>query len=192
MPFEYNSTLHYIQQIHPLQIRKVVEVKSVGDHILYYYRPAILETAYEETKKVTLPWHGHMFGHELRGGTNAVYVPKLGCFIAFFHTCTHVPFAPDYSNHLETYFMGAFTFQAEPVFKLLSMSAIPILKYHDFYDVKWTNRKKDYVVFPQGLILSDDQKELIVSLGHQDKDGYIVTFDLEALLHEMYPVTYHD
>ncbi len=83
----------------------------------------------------------------LRGGTNPVYLPKYKKHLAIFHTAKYV------ASGMHTYFMGAYTFTAEPPFRILEISSYPIME--DFlYTGPWNglkNRHIDYVPFPMSL-----------------------------------------
>lgn len=205
IPLELNGSIHFITHYHPLKILKVTGLEIPGS--LYHYTPAKLEIAYDEQQQKTqdgngnsnsnplyethVAWHGHIFGQSLRGGTNPVYLPQLDCYIAFFHTATHLQFGPMKYSHVNTYFMGALTFKAvadPPFHSLLSTSALPIVRYQQFYTNAWCNKFVDYAVYPAGLELSSDGKSLLVMMSHNDKDGYLLTLDLQGLLASLTPV----
>lgn len=69
---------------------------------------------------------------ELRGGSNAVLLPRRGEYLALFHTRSPM-------RHRDrkriTYFMGAFTFSAHPPFRLRGISFVP-LALDEWYQVR--------------------------------------------------------
>lgn len=88
--------------------------------------------------------------------------------------------------------MGAYTFSREPPFTLLEVSPYPIV--HDtLYNGPWdhiTQRRIDYCVFPTTFFIEGGT--IFLSLGHQDRSGYVATLDLRAVLDSLLPVHTHD
>ena len=121
---------------------------------------------------------------DVRGGTNAVFLPDKGVYLAFLHSAGHIP-----GLFMKTYVMGAYTFSAEPPFRVLSMSPYPIMPYR-FYDGPWhpiKNRQIDYCVFPMSLMI--EKEDVMLSFGYQDQRGYLVRIKLQKLLDTLVPVT---
>lgn len=104
--------------------------------------------------------------------------------MAIFHTVAnlHVFF------NMDTYFMGALTFCAEPPFAIHSISSHPIL-LPSLYDGAWVPKFHNYVVFPTGLVVEEDEKHLLLSLGHQDMSAWVYRMDIEGLLDSLEPVS---
>jgi len=59
---------------------------------------------------------------EIRGGTNAVFLEGRGEYLGMFHSMGNLAM-----ESKSTYFFGAFTFSADPPFRLLRLSHMPIL-----------------------------------------------------------------
>lgn len=112
-PFLYNESFYFVQRINPLRVMHIVPDPDPEGTVL----AATLSIA----EHVPLPWQ---YG-ELRGGTNAVLVSLTGeedFYLAFFHSIAVLA-----DSGRNTYFCGAYTFSAQPPFKLLSMSPHPIV-----------------------------------------------------------------
>jgi hypothetical protein len=140
--------------------------------LLTYSSGATLKTVYRH-ESVPLPWKP-WYGLPIRGGTPAIMVN--GYYLSMFHTVAmfQMPFK------LKTYFMGAVTFCPKPPFQLHSMSSHPIVKER-FYDGEWVKTNLDYVVFPVGIVMDVDGKHILVSMGSQDKTGWIIKLEIEGL-----------
>ena len=201
-PFVYNSSMHYIQRVHPLH---VVSVRHYDDDP--YNELYAVSVSQEEYASV---WR---YG-ELRGGTNALLVPSGGrrwgassvsdfVYVALFHSNTLIP-----GNILRTYFMGGMVFTAHPPFRVLAMTEFPIID-NSLYDGELTsvivklisvifvfwyvgpwdalkNRHIDYVPFPSTIFL--DGNVIHLSFGWQDNLGCTAKMRLEDLLDIMVPV----
>lgn len=169
IPFEYKESLMFIVSIDPLHIVKCTGVSSSNSHL------GTLETVYNDTSgQRKLPWK-RLYGVPLRGGTPAILV--RGVYLSFFHTASHF----QYPHQIVTYFMGALTFCPEPPFRHQAVSSLPIAKYN-FYSGQYTNKYTDFVLFPSGILMDDDGEHILVSFGHQDKDGYLIKIQLTHLL----------
>ena len=107
----------YPSRINPLQIVTLSHQDSNGDCIA---------TTVSTQGTVQLAWeHG-----ELRGGSNIVLLRQRKEYLGLFHSIGGFAYEAK-----KTYFMGAFTFSAEPPFQLLSVSHQPILdKDNALYD----------------------------------------------------------
>ncbi len=108
---------------------------------------------------------------EPRGGTPAKLVN--GEYLAFFHSC--------FGKKKKWYVMGAYTYQANPPYKVTKVSKYPIL----FGKIKNTR-----IVFPCGFIeQKENNKNLIyVSYGENDSISKIVVIDKEKLYESMQKV----
>lgn len=170
VPFEYNHTLYFATHLYPMQVVEVIgkDSNNIGQ-LLWLTQVAVAPP---------IPWH-RKFGLPIRGGTAAILV--RGVYLAFFHTTSA-------ALGKLTYFMGAMTFCAQPPFNLLSISNVPIAKTF-LYDGKWTNGGVYYVIFPQGIQLSEDNEHVFLSLGHNDVDMYVLKFRLNELLESLEEVS---
>jgi predicted GH43/DUF377 family glycosyl hydrolase len=178
VPFKYASRVHFIIDINPMFVVKPTEMfESSG---LRQFVTFVSNTTVKST-----PWK---YG-ELRGGTNAVYLNDKGVFVAIFHSVGTVP-----GSLTTTYFMGAFTFSGAPPFELLAVSETPIVHYElyggptfNFYRRKATS---NYIVFPMSLFKSKNKSRLFVSLGSQDRHGWLAEIEIDRLLASLVPVHY--
>eukprot|EP01034_Spumella_vulgaris_P027311 gene27311-34007_t len=115
--------------------------------------------------------------------TNSTNAGDEHVYISLFHTKTRAqkPF-----NSLDTYFMGAMLLCNRPPFSIHAMTEYPLVPREWLYQTAWVNRNMDYVVYPTGILLSSaDSNHLLVSFGHQDRDGHIVVFDINKLIDSM-------
>jgi predicted GH43/DUF377 family glycosyl hydrolase len=168
VPFEYSNEIYFIQRIFPPRIFRVLG-KYSNNHTAQY------EEISPATVPASLPWKEE-FGI-LRGGTPALLLPGRGLYLMIFHSV----------YQFRDYYMGAITFCAAPPFAIHSISPVPIVNLQ-FYHGQKMSRKVPYVVFPTSLILSEDPKEVILTFGHQDKNGYLTLLRLEKLLDSMVEV----
>mmetsp|Transcript_8520 Transcript_8520/g.18720 ORF Transcript_8520/g.18720 Transcript_8520/m.18720 type:complete len:329 (-) Transcript_8520:205-1191(-) len=171
-PFRYRNETLLLQSINPMVVVKVKPISEVGNGEMQ---------AHMESKSplMHIDW---AFG-TLRGGTNAIFLPQYGVYLSFFHSVGHVG-----GNFIKTYFTGAYTFSAEPPFHLLQTSPLPIMPQR-FYEGAWLrfkNAQVDYVMFP--IHIFQHGTEIVMSLGGQDKDGYLAWFDLEEVLDSLVDV----
>jgi hypothetical protein len=169
-PFLYQDEMLWIQRINPFTVTQPFRPENTAAE--KYAK--VLST---EPRLGNLPWkHG-----ELRGGTNAVFLGDK--YLAFFHSSTHIP-----GNGLTTYIFGAYTFTAQPPFKLIAMSPLPLMD-ETLYTGAWDplkNRHIDYVAFPSTCFIKGD--EIVMSFGWQDHMGMTATFKLKHLLQTLEPV----
>ena len=85
--------------------------------------------------------------------------------------------------------MGGLTFCSnnynKNIFQLNRMSRQPLI-LDELYLGPWVFHKIDYVVFPVGIMLDDeDDRYVLISLGHQDTHAHIIRFEIEGLLNSM-------
>ena len=119
----------------------------------------------------------------IRGGTNAVLLEGRNEYLAFFHS--KGTFA---GNYMFSYVAGAYTFSGDAPYRLLKISAMPIMS-EQFYTGEWSPMKTariDYCFFPTSIILEGE--EIIMSAGHQDHSGYIMKLKLQSVLDTMVSV----
>lgn len=122
----------------------------------------------------------------LRGGTAATI--ENDEYLSFFHSSIDMASLQSQGKKMAHYFMGAYTFRAEPPFEITKISAAPIIgkKYYSGTTHKpyW---KPVRVVFPCGFVSSD--KYIWVSYGRQDHEIWITKLDKEALFNSLIPVS---
>lgn len=115
---------------------------------------------------------------ELRGGTQAFLLGDR--YLSFFHSSIQS------DGELLYYYIGAYTFSAEPPFKILEMSPHPIIGA-DFYDTPACKLVKPLrVVFPCGFVF--DENYIWVACGKQDREIWIYKLDRQGLLDSLVPV----
>ncbi len=129
-----------------------------------------------------MPWKEKKWG-VLRGGTPALIVD--GQYLAFFHTLF-------YENKRPWYAMGAYTFEANPPYRVTAVSATPIL-FKGIYDTPAINtaHSKKKAIYPAGMVLGKEDNEDVVYLtcGENDSAVKVLTFNKDALLKSLTPVT---
>lgn len=169
-PFRYRQEVLLIQSINPFKVMKF-SVRAT-DNTMIAFRES-LSPAIET---------GWPYG-ELRGGTNAVYIPHRNVYLGVFHSAEHA-----LGNFMKTYVMGVYTFTADPPFRLISISPFPIMP-SQFYTGPWhgiRQRQIDYCLFPMSLFIEDET--MFVSAGHQDSIGYLLHFNLHEVLETLVSV----
>ena len=172
-PFVYNHTVLYIQRMEPFH---VVHVNKGGtDHCAH-------AESFSLSKEWSAPW---WHWGSLRGGTNAILVGDV--YLAFFHSSRMLE-----GNFMKTYFMGAFTFSSKPPFHVVSLAQVPIMD-KKLYTGPWAqfqNRRIDYVAFPTTYFIDED--EIFLSIGHQDRTGFVLRMKIDEVMASMIPVEYND
>jgi predicted GH43/DUF377 family glycosyl hydrolase len=113
----------------------------------------------------------------IRGGSNAVYLPEQDVYLAFFHSKTQFT-----GNYMSSYVGGAYTFTSHAPYRLLSVSAMPIMS-EQFYTGPWSplkNARIDYCFFPTAIYVEGG--EIVMSAGFQDHSGYLMKMKLQVVL----------
>eukprot|EP01038_Epipyxis_sp_PR26KG_P011749 gene11749-15721_t len=178
VPFNYKNSVYYLVRINPMHVVNILDHTQVND----LNSDVISTLSISKTLARDIPWK---FG-ELRGGSNAVLVNNT-YYLAFFHSIHTLPLF-----NTKTYYIGAYTFSAEPPFSMLSISPFPV--YDPFiYSGKWINVRNtvaNYVPYPTGIILKDDI--LTLSFGKNDESGFVGRIKLGKLLKNMVPVNNHN
>ena len=164
-PFIHGDEVYLVQSIHPFTVVRMegyglasIEAKIVS-HIDYEFEYSI--------------------AGELRGGTNALRLDDF--YLSFFHVRTKLPY-----NGMTTYVFGAYTFNLDPPFKLLSVSPTPIMP-EGLYTQAWAGRFIDYCVYPMHIFMKDADT-IHMSFGFQDKIGMIGEIRLSSLLRTLVAV----
>jgi hypothetical protein len=143
-PFYYEDELYFIYSINPLIIYSLLPSNDRQTTAEIFSITNKIDNLYSE------------YGGELRGGTNALYLPGVDVYLSFYHFATNLP-----NNPLKTYFLGAYTFTAHPPFQLVSITAYPMMT-EQLYSGPWfwnARRKLDYVVFPLCIYFVDHTDE---------------------------------
>jgi len=165
VPFDYNGNLLLSYSLFPHKVlRPLLDGSESCDLVA--------------TSKSNISWK---WG-ELRGGTPAL---KVGSeYLAFFHSSINI--ATDHSGEkvMPHYFIGAYTFEKDPPFRITKISKEPIIG-KDFYHGRkylpyWHPVR---VVFPCGYIFY--QNHILLAYGRQDHEIWIAKLDKEALLRSL-------
>lgn len=128
-----------------------------------------------QTKK-DIDWH---LG-TLRGGTPANLID--GEYLAFFHSGTIMSSPFSDNRNLWHYFMGAYTFSADPPFELSKISTAYI-DSPGFYTYSAYEKR---VIYPGGYVVEDNH--LYLAYGKDDSEIWIATLDLTELKNSLVPV----
>jgi predicted GH43/DUF377 family glycosyl hydrolase len=161
LPFVWNNTLLLSYAMHPQEIL-YPNLKSGECYRLYETYPDIT-------------WN---YG-KLRGSSPPLLVD--GEYLAFFHSGIFFSLFPN-EEELWYYFMGAYTFSADPPFTITKMTASPIMEEGFYFPgAAW---KK--VIFPGGYVVSD--AHIFMAYGRNDCEVWIATIDKQALKKALLPI----
>ena len=176
-PFVYKGKLFFVVDINPML---VVMPKDE----MFFTEAGLRQLVYF-TSNSTVRSTSWKYG-ALRGGTNAIQISKKA-YLALFHSQCKLP-----GSSMNTYLMGAYTFTSQPPFRLLAVSRIPIVHTSLYAGPTFNEfRKKatsNYIVFPMSLFRGEDDQRVFVSLGTQDRFGWIAEVNLPELLAGLDPV----
>lgn len=105
----------------------------------------------------------------LKGSSSAQLVD--GEYLAFFHSGKQTISPVSWGWNLWHYFMGAYTFSAEPPFEITKMTPTPIIG-EDFYTLGSYYKR---VIYPGGFVASGSS--IYVAYGKDDSEIWIATLD---------------
>lgn len=159
VPFEWNNTLLLIYSINPHEIIYPNLMSGSCYH------------CYETWMDIKWKWG------KLRGSTPPLLVD--GEYLAFFHSGVKANSSVTMGWELWHYFMGAYTFAAQPPFQITKMSQQPIAA--DGFYTESSNEKR--VVFPGGFAISGSH--IYVAYGKDDSEVWIATIDKDALMRSL-------
>ncbi len=160
-PFVWNGSLLFSYSINPHEV--VIPDLSTG----------ICKRVYETNR--ALSWN---YG-TLRGSAPVQLVD--GEYLGFFHSGTVTRTTSSDNRDMWHYFMGAYTFAAEPPFELTKISPFPIDSL-EFYTYSSYEKR---VIYPGGFVV--DGSNLYLSYGKDDSEIWIATIDLNALKDSLVP-----
>jgi predicted GH43/DUF377 family glycosyl hydrolase len=122
---------------------------------------------------------------DLRGGTQAIRDGDH--YLAFFHSSIIMKSMHSGDQEVPHYFVGAYTFDAEPPFELRAISAQPLIGRN------WYNGKeyKPYwkpiqVIFPCGLLVEDEY--IYLTYGRQDHEMWVAKIDKKKMYESLIPI----
>lgn len=81
---------------------------------------------------------------------------------------------------MQHYFMGAYTFAAQPPFELKRISPAPVIGKNFYNGPKYKTWKPLIVVFPGGIV--EEKDHFLVAYGRQDHEIWITKIDKTGLL----------
>jgi predicted GH43/DUF377 family glycosyl hydrolase len=162
VPFQWENTLQFSYSLAP----HVVLTPSL--------RNGVCTTTY--TTEPELNWK---YGNP-RGSTPPILVD--GEYLAFFHSSYKTKSETSYDQKMWHYFMGAYTFSAQPPFEITKISDKPIMD-PSFYTRSYRNKR---VVFPGGFVVSGPR--IHVAYGKDDCEIWIATLDKEELMKSLVPI----
>lgn len=111
-------------------------------------------------------------------GTLRLSTPPLmvdGEYLAFFHSGKILSSAASNHQNIWHYFMGAYTFSADPPFKLNKITPLPLL--HEQFYTQSSHEKR--VIFPGGFITSGTDIHIVY--GKDDCEIWIASIDKHTL-----------
>lgn len=117
----------------------------------------------------------------LRGSTTPQLVD--GEYLAFFHSGAVLSSTASWGWDMWHYFMGAYTFSAEPPFQITKITPDPIVG-EGFYTISNAEKR---VIFPGGFVIADSF--IHVAYGKDDREIWIATLDKGALYKALIPLT---
>lgn len=149
---------------------------SLNPHEILYPNLATGECPVACRSSFYSPWRWGTW----RGGTPAVLVD--GEYLAFFHSSMMTRSEASNGVMMYHYYMGAYTFSAEPPFNVLSASIAPIVG-RDFYT---PSSREKRVVFPGGFAIFGSS--IYVAYGKDDCEVWIAILDKSKLMKSLMPV----
>ena len=154
-PFFYNNSVHFVQRINPLHITTFSdeERRRRQDNEFIYMDMVSFDPHVADWWKLG----------ELRGGTPAHLINDLE-YLTFFHSLTHLP-----DQARGTYWIGAVTFSAQAPFRLLRISAAPLVE-ETLYQGPWMRQRFDYVYYPMSFLFAtrNARNETVYSNSYPD------------------------
>lgn len=163
IPFEWRNDLYFVYSLIPHEI------------IYPDLRNGSCYSFYKTTPSVNWDYGS------LRGSSAAQLVD--GEYLVFLHSGTKVRSFASNDWKIWHYFMGAYTFSAEPPFEITRITPKPIM-HEDFYTPSFREKR---VVFPGGFAI--DGPYIHVAYGKDDYEIWIATLDKEKLKNFLVPVS---
>ncbi|HEY2810259.1 MAG TPA: hypothetical protein VGJ00_02570 [Rhabdochlamydiaceae bacterium] len=155
IPFEYKSMLLFIYTINP---HEIIYPNFLNGTCYPYFQ-----------SEADIMWS---WG-QLRGSSAAVLDEDE--YLVFFHSGVQITSKASFGLEMWHYFMGAYTFSAEPPFHITKISSIPIIA-EGFYT--GSNRPKR-VIYPGGYVVAESK--IYVAYGKDDCEMWIATLDKQSL-----------
>lgn len=165
VPFEWNEKLLLIYSIKPHEI-------------LY---PDLAQGVCIPIYKTAMPvkWEAWKWGKQ-RGSTPAQ--PFNNEYLSFFHSSIEIHSTVSGRGKKWHYYMGAYTFSAEPPFEIIRATESPITA-NGFYTKSECDKR---VIYPGSFVISDSN--IYIAIGKDDCRMFIVTIDKEGLEKMLIPL----
>lgn len=122
----------------------------------------------------------------IRGGTQAFPVSDTE-YLSIFHSSTHLFSVHSEGKKISHYFMGGYTFEKNPPFRITRVSPKPLIAKGFYNSPPYKTWKPLRAIFPCGLIIDDDY--IWISYGRQDYEMWIAKCDKKRLLRSLIPVS---
>lgn len=161
-PFEWNGHLLISYSFNP---HEVLYPNLVTGECISLYKTSIAPL-----------W---LFG-EMRGGTPALLID--GEYLGFFHSSVVMESCVSNKQKIHHYFMGAYTFSAEPPFNITRITPTPLLDKNFYTQSEYEKR----VIFPAGFIVSGPH--IYLAYGKDDQEIWITKINKKALYSLLIPV----
>ncbi|CRX39549.1 hypothetical protein [Estrella lausannensis] len=162
VPFDYNGELMLSYSITP--------------HTVFHNNCRAGRCDFISTSNKAVDWS---WG-ELRGGTPGLLLDD-NRYLSFFHSWIDMPSVHSQAKVSSHYFMGAYTYAADPPFDLLECSPEPIVGTGFYHGESYTPYWKPVVaIFPCGFLM--DSNFVWVVYGRQDHEMWVVKLDKKPLL----------
>lgn len=159
VPFDYQGTLLLAYTLEPHRI----------------FRPHFEECFAYSITDTALNWEYGI----VRGGTPALEVD--GQYLSFFHSVQEMETVHSRNQKSLHYFMGAYTFNLQPPFKIERISCEPIIAKgfyrHSGFAPFWHPVR---AIFPCGYVVQGDY--LWVAYGREDHEIWVIKLDKKGLL----------
>lgn len=162
VPFDYKGRLMFSYSIVP--------------HTVFYsdQKSGRCDFISSTAKEVSWDWG------ELRGGTQALMLDETR-YLSFFHSWKDMESVHSSGKTASHYFIGAYTYSAEPPFGLLEVSEKPIVGNNFYHGKDYKPYWKPVVaVFPCGYVMDD--KSIWIVYGRQDHELWVARLNKRGLL----------
>lgn len=185
-----HDSLYFIEGFNPMYVSTIASDQYRYSHVAQHtYFGKQLQTKY--FNGVYIKW---LFGF-IRGGSNPLLINEQESLV-FFHSFRSIE--PKDAKEREkfkgmprgTYYLGALTFSNIPPFRPIAYTPFPLIA-EQFYSGKPMKMNIDYVIFPTSSMFSKkNTSEILVTVGSQDRDAWLLRFSKEILLNSLKPVSY--
>jgi predicted GH43/DUF377 family glycosyl hydrolase len=168
VPFEYQGNLLLAYSLKPHRILRLLGLGKC-------------ETYASTSNSINWNWG------ILRGGTPALLDGDQ--YLSFFHSSISMATKHSDGKEIPHYFIGAYTFSAEPPFAITHISSQPIIDKGFYSSLPYKTWRPLRVVFPCGFIMKDN--DIWIVYGKQDFEIWATKLDKKGLLQSLIPVSSH-